>query len=292
MRDNQTGAAGGRWRPFRALPAYLGGKRRLCRLILALLAKAVPQDRWPGLTFVDPFLGGGSVSLFAKAQGFHALCNDLALRAAAVGRALVANNTVVLEPADLAALLKKPSGKYRRRAEERHSPSVFPRGHAVLLDHALHNLRAFAEPKRSLAILLLVKWALRVQPMSMLRGTDARAAFEGDLDRVSPRRLGHYLNGRRLLTPEAWLALADEVSSGVFPGKGEAHQQDALVFLQSARGVSSTWTRPTLVPRATSASTRCWTTFWRERHGRPAPSRAPRMCYQHCSKHADTSRCG
>ncbi|GAF75848.1 unnamed protein product, partial [marine sediment metagenome] len=73
-------------------------------------------------------------------------------------------------------------------------------------------------------------------PMSMLRGTDARAAFEGDLDRVSSRRLGHYLKGSGLLTREAWLSLADEVNRGVFPGNGEAYQEDAFSFLERVRG--------------------------------------------------------
>lgn len=84
---------------------------------------------------------------------------------------------------------------------------------------------------QSLATLLVVKWALRTQPMSMLRGTDAKAAFGGDFDRVSPRRLGHYLKSQGLLTPQAWLTLAGEVNGGVFPGRGEADQRDAVEFL-------------------------------------------------------------
>lgn len=219
-----------------ALPAFLGGKRRLCRLIFALLATEVIQARWRGLTLVDPFLGGGSVSLFAKAVGFHVLCSDIALRSAAIGRALIDNSSVTLGHADIAALLCEPSAPYSRRAEEQYSPAVFSRPHAALLDRALHNLRSFAEPLQSLAIVLVVKWALRLQPMSMLRGTDARAAFEGDLDRVSSRRLGHYLKGSRLLTPEVWLSLADEVNKGIFPGWGEACQEDAFPFLRRVRG--------------------------------------------------------
>ncbi len=236
MRQCRTAIARASWLPFRALPAYFGGKRRLCRLIFALLATEISRDRWQALTFVDPFLGGGSVSLFAKAQGFRVLCNDLALRSAAVGRALIANSSVTLEPSDLAVLLRKPDGSYPQTAEERYSPAVFPRRHAVLLDRALHNLKGIGEPKRSLATLVLLKWALRIQPMSMLRGTDARAAYGGDLDRVSPKRLGHYLNGERLLRPEAWLALAAEVNCGVFPGQGETYQSDARAFLDSAGG--------------------------------------------------------
>lgn len=221
---------------FDALPAYLGGKRRLCRLIFALLATEVPQSRWRGLTLVDPFLGGGSVGLFAKAVGFHVLCSDIALRSAAIGRALIANSSVTLGHGDIAALLSEPSGPYSRRAEERHSPGVFSKPHARLLDRARHNICSFPEPARSLVTVLVVKWALRLQPMSQLRGTDARAAFEGDLDRVSPRRLGHYLKGSTLLTPEVWLSLADDVNTGVFPGSGEAYQEDALTFLPSVQG--------------------------------------------------------
>lgn len=36
--------------------------------------------------------------------------------------------------------------------------------------------------------------------------------------------------------PETWLTFAAEVNGGVFPGSGEAHQSDALEFLQQARG--------------------------------------------------------
>ncbi len=234
--QGQQRAGQWQWGPFRALPAYFGGKRRLCPPIFALLGTVVPQNRWSGLTFVDPFLGGGSVSLFAKARGFRVVCNDLALRSAAVGRALVANSSVTLSQADLLVLLRQPSGSYPRLAEQRYSPAVFPRRHALLLDRMLYNLESLCEPRRSLAILLLLKWTLRVQPMGMLRGTDARAAFEGDLDRVSPHRLRHYLNTETQLAPKAWLALAADVNSGVFPGCGEAFQEDALSFLAHSPG--------------------------------------------------------
>jgi site-specific DNA-adenine methylase len=70
----------------------------------------------------------------------------------------------------------------------------------------------------------------------MLRGTDARAAFEGDLDRVSPRRLRHYLESHELLSISAWLRLADDVNAGVFPGAGEVYQEDAHTFLAHAAG--------------------------------------------------------
>ncbi|MEP7028436.1 MAG: hypothetical protein ABI960_07565, partial [Candidatus Eisenbacteria bacterium] len=52
-----------------ALPPYLGGKRRLCPLIFREVDRIVPRRHWPTMTFLDGFLGGGSVSLYAKAQG-------------------------------------------------------------------------------------------------------------------------------------------------------------------------------------------------------------------------------
>jgi hypothetical protein len=224
------------WSGFQALPAYFGGKRRLVHLIFALLAHALPRETWRQSVFLDPFLGGGSVSLLAKAQGFHVICNDVALRSAVVGRGLIANETRKLSPADLVRLLAPPAGAHKRLAEERYSPSVFPKPHARLLDRAIANLPELSEPARSLATVLVIKWALRVQPMSQLRGTDARAAFEGDLDRVSPKRLGHYLKAERLLAADAWLTLAAEVNQGVFPGKAEATQDDAFAFLSGHRG--------------------------------------------------------
>ncbi len=222
--------------PFNALPAYFGGKRRLTRPIFALLDRRIERAGWSMLTFVDPFLGGGSVSLEAKRLGFQVQCNDLALRSAVVGRALIENSSVRINDADLAVLLCQPAEAYPHIAETRYSPSVLPRTHAMLLDRALHNLCYFGEPTRSLMILLIIKWTLRVQPMSMLRGTDARAAYEGDLDRVSPRRLGHYLAADKLLTAAAWRRLAADVNAGIFPGTGTVSQCDAIEFLRSIEG--------------------------------------------------------
>lgn len=221
-----------------ALPAYLGGKRQLCPVLFALLGEAVERERWRGLTFVDPFFGGGSVSLCAKAWGFRVVCNDLALRSAVVGRALIANSSMKLTQADVAAVLREPTESHPRLAEQEFCPGVFAREQAQCIDRILHWLRRgyIPEPRCALLILLLVKWILRLQPMSMLRGTDARAAAGADYDRVSPRRVGHYLRSQALLAPAAWWALAREVNLGVFAGEGEVHQRDAFEFLSHVEG--------------------------------------------------------
>ena len=52
------------------LPAYLGGKRRFCPLLFTLLAEHLSRADWQTSRFLDPFSGGGAVSLYAKAQSF------------------------------------------------------------------------------------------------------------------------------------------------------------------------------------------------------------------------------
>lgn len=223
---------------FNALPGYFGGKRDLGRLIFALLASHVPRSSWPSLTFVDAFLGAGSVSLLAKAYGFLVRCNDVAYRSALIGHALVVNSSVTLTDADVALLFRERGESYPRVAEGRFSPSVFALEHARFLDRGLYWARSGAYPgaKRYLAELLLMRWALRCQPMSQLRGTDARAAAEGDFDQVSPRRLGHYIASRRLLQPHAVMTMARQINEAVFPGRGSVSQADAVDFLASAEG--------------------------------------------------------
>jgi hypothetical protein len=221
-----------------ALPAYLGGKRKLAPLIFALLATRVRRSSWPQLTFVDPFLGGGSISLLAKAYGFEVRCSDVAYRSALVGHALIANSTITLSDADVALLFRQPEQGYSRTAEARFSPSMFSGEHARFLDRSLHWARsaAFPEAKHYLMELLLVRWALRCQPMSQLRGTDARAAAEGDFDRVSPHRVGHYIDSLRLLQPQAVMTMARQINGAVFPGRGFVSQIDAVDFLGRTEG--------------------------------------------------------
>lgn len=221
---------------FQALPAYFGGKRLLVELLFALLQTHVTSSVWQDTRLLDPFLGGGSVGLRAKHLGFEVVANDVALRSAVIGHGLIANHHVRLTQSDLGRLLGPVTGGHCRKAELQFSPAVFPLLHARLLDRALHNASSFTEPKRSLALLLIIKWALRIQPMSQLRGTDARAAAEGDLDKVSPRRLRHYLDAEKLLRPAAWVRLMKNVNLGVFPGRGEAHQSDVFAFLANNAG--------------------------------------------------------
>ena len=89
---------------LRALPPYLGAKRRLCPLIFAALAQVLPRQEWHHATFLDPMYGGGAVVLSAKAHGFHTTASDLAERGAIVASALIANDRVRLRRADCVAI--------------------------------------------------------------------------------------------------------------------------------------------------------------------------------------------
>src|SRR5712692_8264829 len=88
-----------------SLLPYLGGKRRLVPTILRIINGIVPRRLWRGRTFLDAFLGGGSVSLGAKAQGFRVIATDIAERSIVVGEALVENCRVRLVREDVLRLV-------------------------------------------------------------------------------------------------------------------------------------------------------------------------------------------
>src|SRR5207302_7410898 len=141
-----------------------------------------------------------SLALAAKAQGYHVLASDVAERALIPARALVANPAVRLRREDLAALLRDVAREPDRLSA---SPlqAVLPRDDARFLMRAFTVTERRSEPVRSLLALTLLKATLRLFPLSLPSATDAPAAAAGDFDRVSPRRVGHYLRRGRVLTP-------------------------------------------------------------------------------------------
>lgn len=217
---------------FDALPPYLGGKRRLCPLIFALVAEQIPRHNWSQHSWLDPFSGGGAVSLSAKAHGFSVTASDLAERAVLVSRALVENSDVRLRRSDILGLFRD-DGVERAATQV---PNVLSVDQARWIDGALTAAAERPEPVRSLLRLVIMKATLRLFPMSLPTATDARAAAEGDFDRISPRRVGHYLRASKSLRPEAIWRIAEQVNAGVFGGRGTALQGDAreLVVRQPA----------------------------------------------------------
>jgi 16S rRNA G966 N2-methylase RsmD len=136
----------------------MGGKRKL----LGQIFKHLPGPAQTSV-FVDAFLGGGSVSLMAKARGYRVLCNDIAERSRIIGEALIANDRVTLDEADVLRLF---AGEHDGTFIVDHfAPDVVPTKHARFLDRAFAVARSIEGPKHWLLMLLLVKYILRLRPM-------------------------------------------------------------------------------------------------------------------------------
>jgi hypothetical protein len=172
------------WRKLRALPPYFGGKRRL----LGRIFKRVPKpDGAP--VFVDAFLGGGSVSLFAKGRGYRVVCNDIPLRSYIVGKALIDNNHVRLTPGDTTRHFVD-AGTKPHFIEENFARSVVTTKHARFLDNAFQVACEAEEPKRWLLLLLLVKYVLRMRPMGNFGAkTIVRQAEDRQWEEMNPNYL-------------------------------------------------------------------------------------------------------
>ena len=191
-----------------ALPPYLGGKRRLCPIIFRELDKVLPRRRWPGMTFVDAFLGGGSVALYAKAQGFNVVATDIAERSIIVGEALIENSRVRLTREDVLKMAARGDGS-PGRIERDYSPKVFTRQQARFLDGALHAASIASHPaKAALYRLLAMRVALKAHPMSQVRAGTINKFETGEVETISEKCVSSYVDGMRLTRPEKLWELA------------------------------------------------------------------------------------
>ncbi len=219
-----------------ALPPYLGGKRRLCPLIFREIDRILPRRLWPQLTFLDAFLGGGSVSLYAKAQGFRVVACDIAERAMVVGQALIANSRVRLSREDVLRLVS-PSDAPPGRIEIGYVPRVFTQAQGRFLDRALEAAAATADPaKAALYRLLAIRMAMLAHPMSQIRPGTIHRMATGEIESITETCVHHYVNGLRLTRPEKLWELAQLHNAGVFEGRGTVHKVsvlDALPTLQA-----------------------------------------------------------
>ncbi len=220
---------------WNALPPYLGGKRRLCPLIFREVDRILPRRLWPGLTFLDGFLGGGSVSLYAKARGLGVIATDIAERAIVVGQALVENSRVRLAREDvlrLAAPTDDPPG----RIEQNYAPRVFTRAQARLLDRALAMAQETRDvAKGALLRLLAIRVALLAHPMSQVRAGTIHRLDSGEYESITESCLYHYVDGMRLGRPEKLWELAQQINTGVFEGKARTLKANLLQALPQIR---------------------------------------------------------
>ena len=211
-----------------ALPPYLGGKRRLCPLIFREVDGILPRRLWPTLTFLDGFLGGGSVSLYAKAQGFRVVACDIAERAIVVGRAVVENTRVRLTREDILRLARPASGP-AGRIEQDYAPKVFTSPQARLLDRAMAQAQAARdEAKGALLRLLAVRVALLAHPMSQVRAGTIHRLESGEYESITESCLYHYIDGMRLTRPEKLWGIARQINAGIFEGRARVVNGDVL----------------------------------------------------------------
>ncbi len=209
---------------FAALPPYLGGKRRLCPVIFREIDRLLPRRHWIGRILLDCFLGGGSVSLFAKAMGFYVVATDIAMRSITVGRALIENSRVKLTREDVLRLLK-PTATPPGRIEREMVPSVFTANLARFLDRALDVADKTADPaKAALIRMLAIRLALLEHPMSQVRSGTIHRVSTGEYESITESCVHHYVEGLRLTRPERVWQLAQQINLGVFQGEGRVIQ--------------------------------------------------------------------
>ena len=216
-----------------ALPPYLGGKRRLCPLIFREIDRVLPRRLWAGKTLVDGFLGGGSVSFYAKAMGFKVISCDIADRAIVVGRGLIENSRVKLTREDVIRILT-PNPEPALRVEREMSPSIFTRNVARFIDRALAASRVTGEPaKAALLKMLAIRVALLEHPMSQVRKGTIHRVTTGEYEAITPSCAHHYVNGLRLTRPDRVWGIAQQINAGVFQGEARVIQQSVLEVLPS-----------------------------------------------------------
>jgi hypothetical protein len=222
------------WQAYQALPAYPGGKRRLVSRVFRHLPK--PGD---APVFVDAFLGGGAVSLAAKARGYPVLSNDVALRSYVVGKALIANDRATLSKDDVTRLFAENENN-TRFVERHYAPDVLTERHARFIDNALANARAAVGAKKWLLLLLLVKYVLRMRPMGNFGAKSIIHQVEAaEWERMN-RSFVRDMLSRSVCDHPRTVAetLRRQVNAGVFGNghRNEAHRMDVFEFLREVEG--------------------------------------------------------
>jgi hypothetical protein len=180
------------------------------------------------MVFLDGFLGGGSVSLFAKAQGFRVVATDIAERGIVVGEALIANSRVRLTREDVLRLAKGDDGE-PGRMEREYCPSTFTRVQARFLDRALAIAGETRDPaKAALIQLLAVRVALLAHPYSQARKGTIHRVETGEYEAITESCLYHYVDGMRLTRAEKLWEIARGINVGVFAGEGRVLKKSIL----------------------------------------------------------------
>lgn len=231
---------------FQAVPAYFGGKRKLVPWIFKTLAAHIPRAEWSKLTLVDAFTGGGSVSLFAKAQGFQQIVsNDLSSRSQIIIQGLLVNQQTRLSKADALFLTQPmPPSKSSGWIEQQYGGSVFSSRHAQALDCYAYWLAQIQCPtKHALAQTLLWHLVQGFVCMGTSIGTSNRPYSEvldgvRDWQTLNPKRFVDD-SFPKLLKP-VWQELDKKqstINGGIFTGSPvKAYQVDAIELVRHCPG--------------------------------------------------------
>jgi 16S rRNA G966 N2-methylase RsmD len=222
------------WSRLKALPPYLGGKRKL----LGQIFKHLPPPH-AAPVFIDAFLGGGSVSLMAKARGYRVVSNDIALRSFIVGKALIANSRVRLEHSDLVRLFAKPNTT-TDFIKVNFSPGVLTTSNAEFLDLAFSHVDEFNGTKQWLIQLLLIKYIIGLRPVGNFGArTIIRQVEDRQWEDINPHFLRNASIGNICLHPlQVIEQIRRSINSGIFDNgyDNRASQRDVFEFLNQIEG--------------------------------------------------------
>ncbi len=225
------------WKPFSALPNYYGGKRRLVPVIFREIARIYPPRTWPGLTLLDPFMGAGSVSLYAKAQGFNVLANDYAWRCYQIGQGIIENNGRTLTDEDLSLLLREAGG-YDHFVENHYVPHTFSPRLARELDLALANIRQ--EEREEHHDALLYATLIRLMLINRIGGQMTNRAWmtnisTGNFDALTPGQTSTRGGWTQSLA-QRLRTLQTYINRAIFAGRAQVFQEDAFAWLPEQQG--------------------------------------------------------
>lgn len=228
---------------LQGLPPYFGGKRKLLPWIFGRLFEVLPRSEWSSLTYMDAFMGGGSISLMAKACGFKKiLANDWSERSQVIGQALLVNNRQKLSQ----EVIFKATSPLERSGviEQTYCPSVFSTRHARVLDQILAQVDQSQDlTQKSLLRLLLWHCAVDSVCFPTSLGTSNRPyaeALDGlrAWDSLNPKR---YLDGSiaHLVSP-TWSKISrirDKINASIFGGSEvQLSRMEATAFIAQNHG--------------------------------------------------------
>lgn len=218
---------------FNGLPAYFGGKRKLTNEI---------AKHFKGEVICDPFVGGCSVALKAKAMGKKLIVNDLAFRSKIIAEALIKNQTVKLIDQDVYSLFDDAySLPSDIKFAEEHFVKYFMRDTIKFLAVAFVNARRRESPKRELLLLLLYRFIMSQRQFGSFGHLGDYAYINAGkekelLELASESRCKKIKN--ILLPPlSVLLKLKNEINQAVFNNfqDNEVYQMDVFELLENLK---------------------------------------------------------